>query len=195
MRSGQHEPAGALPPGFSRGGAAAYDKSALLAEYAALQGCRTLVETGLYEGQGSGMKLAGRLRYIALDWQEENVRRAREEGHEAYLGDSAALLVQLLVRPEALLTDPLEPPCLFWLDAHALDASEGSPQVCPLLGELAAVVGWEHAARSVVLIDDLWGMGTLAGWPTLDELRERVDAAGLWERDETGGIMRLVPKP
>lgn len=187
----QHTPAGELPPGLSPGGAAAFDKSGLLREYVGRYRCPTLIETGLYNGAGSGMpiKAAGVVsRYIAIDWQRENVEHARGLGFEAYCGDSAEVLASLLT--EHL---DIESPALFWLDAHALDEGEGSPQVCPLLGELDAIIASRYARSSVVLIDDLWGMGSLHGWPTMDELRERVDAAGCWDRDEAGGVMRLTP--
>jgi hypothetical protein len=131
-------------------------------------------------------------RYIAIDWQQENLELAisRVPQGEYFCGDSATVLLSLLVRADWRSPRPV----LFWLDAHALTEDEGSPSVCPVLGELDAIGAWEYAGESVVLIDDLWGMGSVRGWPSLDELRERADSFGCWERDEAGGIMRLTPK-
>jgi hypothetical protein len=181
----QHSPAGELPAGLSPGGVAAYDKSGLLRDYVARYAACSLVETGLYQGHGSGMDVPG-VDYLAIDWQPENVDAARGAGYRAACGDSAVVLADVIGHVAA--------PALFWLDAHAISDDEGSPTVCPLMGELAAIIGWEHAGSSVVLIDDLWGMGTIRGWPTLDELREAADAPGLWDRDEEMGVMRLTPR-
>lgn len=185
MNAFQHGFAGERPGvGVGQG---SYDKTALLAEYAARFHVKTLVETGLYQGRGSGMNIPVQ-RYIAIDWQQQNCDLLRELCPDAhtYCGDSAALLRWLLT-----VSPPTGRPVLFWLDAHALDADEGSPTVCPVLGELAAIQAWQHAGSAVVLVDDLWGMGTIRGWPSLDELRDAADDT--WERSEEGGIMRLTP--
>lgn len=179
-------------PGIGSG-AGGFDKSLLLKEYAARFGVRTLVETGLYQGRGSGMDVQVD-RYVAIDWQQSNCELALEIAPQGiyHCGDSAEIIATLLDNPgfsgQAL-------PFMFWLDAHALDEDEGAPTVCPLLGELDAIVRWQYAQSSVVLIDDLWAMGQLRGWPTLDELRERVEGCWWWDRDEQDGVMRLTPKP
>ena len=184
MNTFQHGFAGERPGiGAGQGG---FDKTGLLADYAGRFHVKTIVETGLYQGRGSGMHVPVQ-RYIAIDWQQANCDLLRELCPDAhtYCGDSAHLIRWLLT------ASPPASPVLFWLDAHALSEDEGAPQVCPVLGELAAIQAWPGAASSVVLVDDLWGMGSLPGWPTLDELREA--AGDTWARSEDDGIMRLTP--
>lgn len=186
----QHEPAGAPPPGVGPGGDA-FDKSGVLREYAARFHVKTLVETGLYGGRGSGMHVPVET-YVAIDYQVANLNEAERicPGGVYLLGDSAEVL------PRVLGNDELAPPVLFWLDAHAIDDEEPSPTKCPLTAELAAIGAWEYAPNSVVLIDDLWAMGRVSGWPTLLELRKYArDHASVWECSEEGGIMRLTPRP
>lgn len=153
---------------------------------------RTLVETGLYQGHGSGMEMLDLLdRYIVVDNDVENCEAAREICPEAQVscGDSAALLPGIL--------RGLEGPALFWLDAHSWVGPEfgDHPPDSPLLDELAAISRWEHAARSVVLVDDLRQMAdqplAQQGWPSLTDVRK---AAGLWEQTEQHDILRLTPK-
>lgn len=207
LNPNQHQPVGEPPSGVGWGGMAAYDKSALLRTYIHAWRCVTLIETGLFNGAGSGMPIKGTnsvKRYIALDYQRENIEAARSAGFEAYEGDSAYTLdvilnpgeyrygKTLVVGQTQSPAAEIEAPCLFWLDAHAVYDWEETPNRCPVMGELRAILNWRHAKQSVVLIDDLWGFGTVAGWPTLDELRELADS-GPWNRDEIEGSMRLTP--
>ncbi len=181
----QHVPGGELPAGLSRGGVHSFDKSGLLKETAQRFGCRTLVETGLYQGHGSGMGIGAPIvRYVAVDWQAVNVEHARGLGFEARQGDSPAVLRELL-------TETLPAPVLFWLDAHALDADEGSPQVCPALGELDAIGASAYRDAAVILIDDLWGFGTVPGWPSVAALCEHAERCG-WSYESHYGVMRCL---
>lgn len=183
----QHVPVMSPPPGVGVG-SGGFDKSGVLIEYANRFHVKTLVETGLYQGHGSGMSLASRLDYVAIDYQQENIEFGKQvcPTGRFLCGDSAVELARLL-------EGELRLPVLFWLDAHAISDGEGAPTVCPLAAELPAIAAWRHADQSVVLVDDLWAMGSIRGWPTLDELRE-LAALGPWDVDETGGIMRLTPR-
>lgn len=190
----QHSPAGELPAGAGPNGALGGDgKERLLIAFAEYYGCRTLVETGLWNGRGSGMRVfeSGAVDYyVAIDWQGDNIDAVLDRYHgrddySAIIGDSGRILGGL-----PAWTAPA--PFLFWLDAHALDASEGAPP-CPLRAELEAIIGWQHAGSSVVLIDDLHMMGTF-DWPQLDDVRRLVDDADLWDRAEDANIIRLTPK-
>lgn len=183
----QHAPRGEPPPGVGTG-AGGFDKSAVLIDYARQFKCVSLVETGLYGGRGSGMGLDW-LRYFAIDYQPENARLGRLQRPEGVfiVGDSNVELGRLLEHGEVTA------PCLFWLDAHAIFPDEPAPTICPVIGELEAILAWENASRSVVLIDDLWGFGSVAGWPSLPELRELTDR-GAWNRVEQDGYMALTPR-
>lgn len=180
----QHVPAGSAPP-LGAGAAASYDKSGQLLEYARRYGCRSLVETGLYYGAGSGMPvlaLGAVERYVAIDYQEDNIQRARaafagDARVSLVTGDSAEMLHTILTETFAWIGS-LPEPVLFWLDAHAISGEEASPTTCPLMAELDAIIAW--AGHSVVLIDDVWGMGRIPGWPTLPEVLKACGDAGLW---------------
>lgn len=172
--------------------ATAEQKVSLLTEQARLlKGKRSMIETGLYHGYGSGMALldAGELdAYVALDCQEENVRLATERGYDALCGDSAELLPALLEVPDH--------PVLLWLDAHGIPghAPDDEFPPCPLVAELAAVIACPVTHR--VLIDDLHmfeGMHAEHDWPALEDVRRIVDDAGRWTRTERDAIMVLEP--
>lgn len=184
---GQHTPSGELAAGLSFGGMAAYDKSGLVGDYAEHYHCRTVIETGLFQGAGSGMKLADRFEYVAFDYQPANIEAAQAKGFRAVLGDTAVMLHRWLETD----LEVYDGTYCFWLDAHAVYEWEDAPTRCPVLYELAAIIAAD-CFDSVVLIDDLWGMGTVSGWPTLDELLDL--AAGAWDVSTEGGILRLTPK-
>lgn len=165
-------------------------KVELLQTYRDEYDLKVLVETGLYNGRGSGMEVSGVDVYVAIDWQPDNVHAARTalEGRHAavILGDSAFAL------PIALRE--IKEPALFWLDAHAIDDDPDSWPDCPLLVELDAITQHRHdnELEHVVLIDDLRQLGQLRGAPTLDELREH--AGRRWRIvDEADDVMRLLP--
>lgn len=171
-------------------------KVLLLAEYLDAWGLRTLVETGLYLGGGSGFGVLDRLeRYVVIDAQMDNCRDASRHLADlgawtplwgVHCGDSARVLPAQLPL--------LDGPALFWLDAHAISADEGLPGF-PLVRELEAVASWEHGPRSVVLVDDLRMMdGGLDGSPGLDWIRGYADSCELWDRAERDDVMRLTPR-
>ncbi len=164
--------------------------------YAHAYGLKTLVETGLYLGYGSGMYpdlQAWFDRYIVIDCQISNVQQARANFPAATImyGDSGKLL--------PIVADGLREPALFWLDAHGIpeDFGEGSEfGPFPLLKELEAVA--RSPLPHVVLIDDLCMFGrdswmALVGSPELEELRAFVDGLGVWKREERDCMMRLTP--
>ncbi len=170
----------------------AEDKINLLVDYGQRYDLDTLIETGLYNGNGSGMHSDAFRRYEIIDCQAENVRSARERGYRCWYGDSGELLPTLL--------GTLDGPALFWLDAHAIQDDDSAWPDFPLQRELQAVAAWPpHGANSVVLIDDLWMFGPdssqpLRGAPHLDALRSQVNELDLWQVEEADEIMRLTPK-
>lgn len=168
------------------------EKRQVIRSYLGRHRLRTLVETGLYQGRGSGMEMLDLLdTYVVVDNDVENCEAAREvcPAAEVICGDSAKVLPGILTG--------LSGSALFWLDAHSWVGEEfgDDPPGSPLLAELAAITAWEHAAGSVVLIDDLRQMAdqplAQPGWPLLTELRK---AAGLWVQHEQDDILRLTPR-
>ena len=168
------------------------EKLVVLADYRDRYGLKTMVETGLYLGRGSGMSL-NFPRYIVIDHQQSNCDSAQADGFDTRCGDSGDLLPGVLAE--------LDGPALIWLDAHGVDDDfPGFPDF-PLFRELAAIAicAGPNSSDHVVLIDDIEMMkggaeSPLAGSSTLTELRTVVDNYGLWDREETDEIMRLTPR-
>lgn len=147
-----------------------------------------LVETGLWNGAGASTALAGRLSCYVIDVDPENTRAAWAAGVVAYTGSSAALLGPLLC------AQALNRPVCFWLDAHYVVEGDEflAEHPCPLLGELAAIRAWPHAAGSTVLIDDVRMLGS-PGWPSHSELTD-VLVECPWTFEERDDILRLTPR-
>ena len=62
----------------------------------------------------------------------------------------------------------------------------------PLLEELKAILTWEHAPASVVLVDDMRLLGQ-PGWPARADLAG-LDLGEIWDAEETADILRLTPR-
>lgn len=160
-------------------------KIEVLRDYARRFDLRTLVETGLYNGRGSGMELRDVVdTWIVLDVEAKQVDAAvLEHGASCgYHGNSGETLAPVLAG--------LEEPALFWLDAHAV-TEDRAANSSPLAAELRAILSWLHADNSVVLIDDVRMMG-LPGWPTKDEVVELV--RDTWAVVSLDDILRCTPR-
>jgi hypothetical protein len=163
-------------------------KVALLRSYAA--GYNTFIETGIYNGHGSGHEMTDLFPHIfMLDLDIANCVAARRYPQIlCYPGDSAVTLPLLLEATPA--------PALFWLDAHLVAEYDGEAALhenpCPLLAELRAILAWEHAAASTVLIDDVRLMGEEPGWPTLFEVEA---ITSVWRGYQNADdVIRLTPR-
>lgn len=169
----------------------------LLARLAMENGCRQLVETGLYAGHGSGMAIQGLFdHYTIIDFQEDNCRTAKRNNPDAeVICEDSAIALPLLLE-----TFPHKP-TLFWLDAHGVPGDEGFPGF-PLLTELESVaefmLGNGHSVnfiQCVVAIDDLCFMGGMLGSPPLNVLRDFVRRQNCWHIKEDNCIMELTGHP
>lgn len=155
-------------------------KVEILRETARTHRLTTMIETGLWNGRGSGMALRddGTIAtYYALDIQPDNCALGKRECPAATIvcGDSRWTLPTVLSQ--------LAGPALIWLDAHWLEPTEGFT-TCPLLWELACIPN-----HHTVLIDDIRLMGW-PGYPTLTELHK---FAARWNVQVFEDIMRLTP--
>ena len=176
--------------------ATAQDKYDALLQHARDYRLRTIVETGLYLGGGTGGQLwtdhRGELfdRYVVVDFQPDNIRKAKMNypGAEAFCGDSGVVL------PLLLMVGYLRAPALFWLDAHGIPDDENFPDF-PTVREIEAIVRWPWARRSVVLVDDMDMMDgqNLVG-PHAQAFRDQVAAVSVWGMAEPDSIMRLTPR-
>ncbi len=142
-----------------------------------------VVETGLYNGQGSSYQFIGQATVIVCDLRQEWCDQAEREGvSRAVAGDTRDTFATVL----QLLTGP----ALFWLDSHlVVEAEEENDS--PLESELAALLSWEHAAGSVVLIDDVRMMG-LSGWPVVEDVVLMCEP--VWSVEVRDDIVRCVPR-
>lgn len=178
------------PPVVSAGGwdppadLAYGEKLELLRSYLQASGLRTMVETGLYNGRGSGMELADLLdTYYIIDVSEEQIVAAIKQGYtDVWTGDSGVLMPGVLAS--------LHKPAFFWLDAH-LVSTEDEPNASPLLAELAAIVAWPHATTSTVLIDDVRLMAR-KGWPSLEQVLAVCES--VWSCTVARDVLRCVPR-
>lgn len=172
------------------------DKVAVIRSYLEGWQLRTMVETGIYEGGGSGGGCIDILdRLDMIDIQEANCEKARANYPTAHvwLGDSAAVLDAML--GEERQGWYLDTPALFWLDAHYVvdydseDVLDKYP--VPLVRELEAIRAWPHAASSVVLIDDVRLFGAY-GWPSTQAVRGMAEE--VWVVEERDDILRCTPR-
>ncbi len=168
-------------------------KQLVLVEYWQRYGpFRFIVETGVWQGNGSCMRFAQQAtqtdpgsEYVGVELDRGSAELAWRRGFDVRVGDSAELLPGLLAARNG--------PAFFWLDAHlVVEAYERNHS--PLRAELAAILAWPHAAGSVVLIDDVRMMGR-DGWPGLRELLEQAYVRpGLWQVELREDILRLTPR-
>lgn len=150
-------------------------KASVVRSHARQFGKRVLVETGTYRGD---MIRAVRGEFDAVhsielgqDLYDAAVRRFEGDDEVTiHQGDSGEILAAVL--------EHVDETCLFWLDGHY----SGGVTACgtestPILRELEAIRA-HPAIDHVILIDDARCFTGAEGYPTMDELRDRVEA--LW---------------
>ncbi len=186
-----------LIPGWRRSGRVGPPphpiKTGIVQDYARRYGISTLVETGTYFGDmvAANVRTFRRIYSIELNerlWRFAS-RRFRREGHvTVLLGDSTDVLPRLLPQ--------LAGPALFWLDGHySAGVTSHGELASPVVSELRTILSRPEAGH-VILIDDARGFVGSGGYPTLDDLRQRVSALApgthmLVEDD----VIRLTPPP
>jgi hypothetical protein len=150
-------------------------KQRVIQEYAREFHLPVLVETGtnyahmIYVQKGH----FGEIYSIELDAHKAESARRKFAGNpniHILEGDSGVVLPKLL--PD------LKGRCIFWLDGHDFEMST------PVKLELDALFGGT-TGEHVILIDDANWFNGSGGYPTLDELRRRVD------REYPGGRMEV----
>ena len=129
----------------------------------------TFVETGTYRGDTLALiaPLVRRAISIELDPTLAELARHRfrsQPNVDIRTGDSAAVL------PEVV--PGLSEPALFWLDGHYSGGPTADSGLCPILAEIDTALG--GTVDHVLLIDDIRLFDGTDGYPTLDQLRERI---------------------
>lgn len=157
-------------------------------EYAQRYGLQVLVETGTYYGE---MVAAMKTRFAAIysvEYDHNLALRATKKfaryPHIRILeGDSQQVIPKLL--------KSLDQPALFWLDAgyYGWAGLQGDKQ--RLTSELEAIL--HHEIKHIVLMDDARGLNGENGAPTVQELKERIEAEYSGRSVEVGyDILRVT---
>ena len=166
-------------------------KQRTVREYGEKFELRTLVETGTYYGE---MVAAMRGRFDAIysvEYDHQLAQRAQEKfarwPHIHILeGDSQQVVPDLLKSINA--------PALFWLDAgyYGWAGLQGDKQ--RLTTELEAIL--RHSVKNhVILMDDARGLNGQNGAPTIEQLKQRIEAAFPWRKVEVKhDILRITRK-
>ena len=147
-------------------------KQRTVREYGEKFGLRTLVETGTYYGE---MVAAMRGRFDAIysvEYDPQLAQRAQKKlarcPHIHILeGDSQKVVPELL--------QSINTPILFWLDAgyYGWAGLQGDKQ--RLTTELEAIL--RHPVKNhVILMDDARGLNGQNGAPTVEQLKQRIEA-------------------
>jgi hypothetical protein len=130
---------------------------------------RIFIETGTFRGD-TALTLslhADRVWTIELDqelWGAAREKCGAQPNIHCLHGCSGEVLGDVLMAAGA--------PALLWLDGHYSGAGTAvGRKISPLLEELEHVIGSAHAARHVMLIDDVRLFGS-QGYPDMDELVE-----------------------
>jgi hypothetical protein len=146
-------------------------KHEVLRQYARDFGISRFVESGTYRGEtvAALQDDFGGLISVELDDTLYEAARRRFDGvdHvEILQGDSGQLMPRIVERIDA--------PTLFWLDGHySAGVTARGVEETPVLRELDAVLGPGQRGH-VALVDDARCFTGDGGWPSIDELRDRV---------------------
>jgi hypothetical protein len=141
-------------------------------EYAERYGLQVLIETGTYYGEMvAAMK--GRFQEIhSVEFDSQLAQRAQKKfaGHRhihIHEGDSQRVIPQLL--------QSLDRPALFWLDAgyYGWAGLQGDKQ--RLTSELEAILA-HRIQQHIILMDDARGLNGQNGSPTVEQLKQRIEA-------------------
>lgn len=133
---------------------------------------RTFIETGTFTGEMLAAVRPHFRELISIELSasiHETARRrfSGDPGITLLLGDSGVVLPRVL--------GSLDHPALFWLDGHYMGEGTGRAQIdTPVTQELAALL--RHPIDGhLVLVDDARLFTGAGGYPTLDELRARIE--------------------
>ncbi len=166
-------------------------KQRTVREYAERYGLRILVETGTYYGEMVAAMKSRFAEIYSVEFDSGLARRAAKKfAHYPHLhileGDSQKVVPELL--------DRLQEPALFWLDAgyYGWAGLQGDKQ--RLTGELEAILR-SPIRKHVVLMDDARGLNGQNGAPTVEELKQRIEAEFPGRSVEVKfDILRITPQ-
>jgi hypothetical protein len=159
-------------------------------DYAQRYGLRVLVETGTYYGEMVAAMKDRFARIYSVEFDSGLAARAAKKfarrPHIHILhGDSQKVVPELL--------QSLKEPALFWLDAgyYGWAGLHGDRQ--RLTSELEAILG-HSIPNHVILMDDARGLNGQNGSPTVDQLKQRIQAGFPGRSVEVKyDILRITP--
>ncbi|HST80064.1 MAG TPA: hypothetical protein VLN58_16380 [Verrucomicrobiae bacterium] len=165
-------------------------KQRTVREYAERFGMHVLVETGTYYGE---MVAAMKKRFTeiySVEYDHALAARAQKKFSDiAHIhiveGDSQRAIPEIISR--------LQQPALFWLDAgyYGWAGLQGDKQ--RLTSELEAILH-DQRYRHVILMDDARGLNGQNGAPTVDQLKQRIEANFPGRKVEVKhDILRITP--
>jgi predicted O-methyltransferase YrrM len=159
-------------------------------DYAQRYGLRVLVETGTYYGEMVAAMKNHFAEIYSVEFDSQLAQRAAKKfSGWPYIhilqGDSQKVVPELL--------RSLKQPALFWLDAgyYGWAGLQGDKQ--RLTSELEAIL--RHSIRQhVILMDDARGLNGQNGAPTVEQLKQRIEAEFPERKVEMKfDILRIVP--
>lgn len=151
----------------------------------------TLIETGTYFGDMvDAMKPHFKtIHSIELDkelFSRAQERFASDQHIHLFQGDSTLILPRLL--------ETIDTPCLFWLDGHYSGGvtAKGEKET-PILQELHAIL--HHCIHAhVILIDDMQCFTGIHDYPTVEELKSKIDSSEKYRTKIIKNMMVVFPK-
>jgi predicted O-methyltransferase YrrM len=166
-------------------------KQRTVRDYAQHHGLRVLVETGTYYGEMVAAMKDRFAEIYSVEFDSQLAARAakkfsRRPNIHILAGDSQKMV------PELLLS--LKEPALFWLDAgyYGWAGLQGDKQ--RLTSELEAIL--RHSVPNhVILMDDARGLNGQNGAPTVEQLKQRIEAEFPGRNVEVKyDILRITPR-
>ena len=177
--------------GGRRGAPPHFVKRRVVLEHARRHSLRTLVETGTYRGDMVEAMRREFDRVISIELSAPLAAAARERFRNAAnvtieQGDSGTVLPRILAS--------LEGPALFWLDGHwsGGETARGERDT-PVLAELEHLFA-DPRPGHVVLVDDARLFDGIAGYPTIENLKDLVRRRRPeWRVSVADDVIRLEP--
>lgn len=147
-------------------------KQKLIEEFKNRFNTEILVETGTYLGEMIEAQLNNFIRIYSIELSKRLFRRATTKFNKyphirILLGDSGIIL-------KNLMTD-IDKPALFWLDGHySHGITAKGDKECPVKEELATI--FKYPLSHIILIDDARLFNGTNDYPTLEEIKNIIDA-------------------
>jgi predicted O-methyltransferase YrrM len=166
-------------------------KQRTVRDYAQRYGLRVLVETGTYYGEMVAAMKDRFAEIYSVEFDSQLAARAakkfsRRPNIHILAGDSQKMVPELL--------QSLKEPALFWLDAgyYGWAGLQGDKQ--RLTSELEAIL--RHSVPNhVILMDDARGLNGQNGAPTVEQLKQRIEAEFPGRNVEVKyDILRITPR-